>query len=442
MVVARGALQDEQPRPAGSLPVAIDCSSVIGGWKQRLGPGREGSFPYRGFFRSAFAAAAAPFKVDAHVPEFQAIRDGWHKTWKANDTADVLAKEARAKWRGLPREWLADRRTRTKLLGQLLESLAPDRLWDYMLKARPASARAGRGAASRERKVDGHLITCAGKGWACLVCGAAFRSHRSALASTCPGGLPAALEAHPSHCMHAAEFQVSGGPVQPLVFCSRCGAHGTARVANLTSSCPAADSLRGARGAPFRKQASLVKRGLHPSRKGVVLSQPRPLRCYLKERQAAWQEAHAVQPAASSTADAAARDGREGHQGGSGSALVAPTLQDNRCVRIMGSSGSSRPETVGNGGSAGEAPGNPQETVENCIDFLDELAELEAAAAACTAAPGTHTDSSTPLPSDPCIVEQGRDQGDAAHGSVVAPSYEEEVGDEEFGFDMGPAAYE
>ena len=81
--------------------------------------------------------------------------------------------------------------------------------------------------------------------------------------------LPAALLAHPTHQLHYASFFDCNIEL-PLVLCTRCGAHGTSKVANLAAPCPAAGGAC-LRNAPFRRQAAAVKKKMHPSRRGVPL---------------------------------------------------------------------------------------------------------------------------------------------------------------------------
>ena len=233
-VLSRGDLEDEQPHEERSVNNGIDCSSVIASWLKH-DEDRKSSFPYRGFFRAAGCKAGAPFKVDAHMPEFEAVQQGWHKSWKTNDTADWLAKEARAKWQGSPGDWIKDRRRRTKLLIQLLESMGPPEvLWSTMFRERPAAGRSR--ALANGAALPSHVLTATGRGWSCLVCGTAFRSHQRAASSKCPGQLPAATAAHSSHNLHAACFQEDGarGDLQQLVLCVNCGAHGTADRVSIT----------------------------------------------------------------------------------------------------------------------------------------------------------------------------------------------------------------
>ena len=68
----------------------------------------------------------------------------------------------------------------------------------------------------------------------------------------------------------------------PLVVCTKCGAHGTGKGVNLPRPCPAVfgDAAgAGRRKEPaYRKQASLVQRGRHPSRPGILLHSMVPLR--------------------------------------------------------------------------------------------------------------------------------------------------------------------
>ena len=108
-----------------------------------------------------------------------------------------------------------------------------------------------------------------GPGWTCTACGKCFKSRRAADAGDCAGMLPAALLAHPTHQLHYASFSDCNLEL-PLALCTRCGAHGTSKVANLAVPCPAAAGAC-SRSAPFRRQAAAVKKGMHPSRRGVPL---------------------------------------------------------------------------------------------------------------------------------------------------------------------------
>ena len=276
-VLGRGDLEEQEPHQPRSVQNGIDCSSVIVSWAKHE-EGEKSSFPYRGFFRIHGTKAGSPFKVDAHQPEFQAVQDGWHTAWKSNDTADWLAKEARAKWAGNPSAWIKDRRRRAKLLIQLLESMGPpDTLWSTMFRERPEAGR--NRALAKGSGLASHVLTATRKGWSCLVCGTAFRSYQRAATSECPGRLPAATGAHSTHNLHTACFQEDGarGDLQQLILCVNCGAHGTARVANLGRPCPAAAGRPPEKHDAHRRQASMVARGLHPSRKRVRLLNLRPL---------------------------------------------------------------------------------------------------------------------------------------------------------------------
>ena len=83
--------------------------------------------------------------------------------------------------------------------------------------------------------------------------------------------LPAALLAHPTHQLNFASF-FDRNVELPLVLCTRCGAHGTSKVANLAAPCPAAATREAcSRSAPFRRQAAAVAKQVHPSRRGVPL---------------------------------------------------------------------------------------------------------------------------------------------------------------------------
>ena len=77
--------------------------------------------------------------------------------------------------------------------------------------------------------------------------------------------------AHPTHQLHYASF-VDHNVELPLVLCTRCGAHGTSKVAKLAAPCQAAAASDArSRNAPFRKQAAAVARRMHPSRRGIEL---------------------------------------------------------------------------------------------------------------------------------------------------------------------------
>ena len=115
-----------------------------------------------------------------------------------------------------------------------------------------------------------HKVVFTGCGWTCTACGKAFRSRRAALSGECAGMLPAALLAHPTHQVHFATFEDRHEEL-PLVLCTRCGAHGTSKVANLAAPCPAVSSEARPRNAPYRRQAAAVAKMMHPSRRGVQL---------------------------------------------------------------------------------------------------------------------------------------------------------------------------
>ena len=399
------------------MPVAIDCSSVISGWLQSRAAGKDGSFPYRGYFRNVGANAAAPFKVDAHIPEYQAEREGWHGTWRANDTADWLAKEARAKYCGYPREWIADRRARGKLIGQLLESLGPDSLWHEMFATRPAAARSAKSLAASEPQLDGHLLTAtAGGGWACLTCGAAFRTYQGARSSACPGGLPAAVEADPSHALHVAEFSLQGGPLQPLVVCSRCGAHGASRVANLGRVCPAAGAMLHERSAPHRRQAALAAKGLHPSRKGVELVNARPLRQY---RQAKFAEISAEVELRDAEAERARIAAESALVAAAAAAAVA------QAAALAADGAHRRP-------GAQEGPAESQEAFDDELALIQSLAAEAEAALACPEEEPPHAHAPV----------HGVTSDTAATLNCTHDDEEDEADPFGFGGGLGPAAYE
>ena len=141
-----------------------------------------------------------------------------------------------------------------------------------------------------------------------------------------------------------------------------------------------------------------------------------------------WTEAHAV--AARNAAAAAA-----------GPQLVASTADAAAPVArasVACSLDSCRPETVGNGPDSTEDNAISQETVGNCANLLDELASMEAAAALVVDEHDMHLSTSTPLQrrvedEDSCKVAAG-------FATEEFCMEDEECG--EFGFDMGPAAYE
>ena len=279
-VLARGDLETGSPHLPGSIRNGIDCAAVLAAAAPKHG--KCSHFPYRGIYRAEGFLAASLFKVAAHEPEFVAKRDGWHHTWKLNDTVDWLAKRAVATRCGEPDVWKKDRRGRLRLLQQLLGSLGPESLWAPMCRNKPET---GRHRATRARKpMAEHRLTFSASGrWVCLSCGASFTAYGHAAASSCPGLLPAARCAHRSHLLYTAAFVEPGGRDvrQPIVFCARCGAHGTSRVANLAVACPLArGTATPGRHAPCRKAARLVAKLKHPSRKGVDLLDPRPLKGY------------------------------------------------------------------------------------------------------------------------------------------------------------------
>ena len=93
----------------------------------------------------------------------------------------------------------------------------------------------------------------------------------------------------------------------PLVFCSRCGAHGTSVAKNLCKTCPAAGPSAEQAGnkSTFRRQARLVARRLHPSRKDTPLEDVRPLVVRAPAQLPAPTAGHDDAPAASAGAHAA-----------------------------------------------------------------------------------------------------------------------------------------
>ena len=80
--------------------------------------------------------------------------------------------------------------------------------------------------------------------------------------------------------LQAGWFGECGSRV-PLILCSRCGAHGTAKVAKLAAPCPAVGGQAIPRDAPFRKQARLAAKSMHPSRNGVTLHGLKPLKPFV-----------------------------------------------------------------------------------------------------------------------------------------------------------------
>ena len=290
MVLARGLPESECPHEARSVHNVADCTAVIKTFRKAAAGRPADGFLFEGSYREpglAFVHQVVE-KVDAHVWEEDARRQGWHDDWRGNDLADHYAKAARPALDAPPEPWIKDRRRRKKLLASLLESLAPEQLWNDMCRTRPVVAR---GRALKEPKASSHKPVFSGTGWACSECGKAFRSYGASLGDACPGQLAAAREAHPSHSLHSAVFG-SGGERLPLVFCSRCGAHGTSVTKNLTKVCPALGCTAAAVGRKhaFRKQASLVKRGLHPSRLNTPLLEVRPL---LRRAPPRWRDAGA-----------------------------------------------------------------------------------------------------------------------------------------------------
>ena len=127
-------------------------------------------------------------------------------------------------------------RERRKLLTQLLGSLGVESLWADFNREKPAK---GRARASQDPPADRHHVRWSGASWQCEDCGGSFKFKHNADKQPCPGTLPAAVRAHASHCQLAALCSKSGGPLLPMVRCTRCGAHGTSRIAHLGQACPA-----------------------------------------------------------------------------------------------------------------------------------------------------------------------------------------------------------
>ncbi len=101
-IIARGQ-PDEFPHLAGSIGLVVDCEAVV-----EVAARRDG-YMLSEKSRSAGCWEGFPGgligKVDkaaAHVGEQVAAREGWHKEWKGNDTADVLAEDARPHVGGCP----------------------------------------------------------------------------------------------------------------------------------------------------------------------------------------------------------------------------------------------------------------------------------------------------------------------------------------------------
>ena len=212
-----------------------------------------------------------------------------------NNLADEFAGRARPALTAPPRPWIVDRRERRKLLRELLTSLQPDDLWHQMCSSRPAVARA---SAVAEPAGEHHLPVFSGSGWACSTCGLAARQYRALMGAECPGRMLAATAAHASHVLHAAEFGDAGVTLR-LVLCTACGAHGTSKAINLAKPCPAGAAVAGDRDVPFRRQARLAARGLHPSKSKVPLHGLRPLRLA-----AAWRAGKCAHAAAAAEEEA------------------------------------------------------------------------------------------------------------------------------------------
>ena len=104
----------------------------------------------------------------------------------------------------------------------------------------------------------------------------ASRSYEGATGGQCLGLLAAARLAHGTHALYTAYFGEQGAEL-PLVFCARCGAHGTTRAAKLALPCPAPPGGHVPKDAPYRKQASLAAKRMHPSKPKKALTLVTPL---------------------------------------------------------------------------------------------------------------------------------------------------------------------
>ena len=200
-----------------------DCSAVIATFRKAAAGRDLKHFPCAGVFRGpGIPYVECILKVAAHVWEEDARRQGWHSDWVGNNLADEYAGRARPPLTVPPRPWILERRSRLKLLRELLSSLQPEELWHDMFSSRPATSRK---RAVEEQDAEHHLPVFTGGGWTCRVCGQAARKHGGLAGGACAGRLLAAAAAHPTHDLHAACFGEIGSSLR-LIFCTACGAHG------------------------------------------------------------------------------------------------------------------------------------------------------------------------------------------------------------------------
>lgn len=106
------------------------CAAVIATFKGHGSTTAAKKFPYSGVFRrNVIKCVGECFKIDAHLWEEDARRQGWHHHWRGNDLADFRAKQALLPLSANPKPWQLEQRRRRRMLRQLQESLGPESLW-------------------------------------------------------------------------------------------------------------------------------------------------------------------------------------------------------------------------------------------------------------------------------------------------------------------------
>ena len=108
MVLDRGQ-PDGDEHFRGSVTCLADCSAVISMFR-RWSAGRDlRNFPYAGVFRGTGVPYIGSIqKVDAHIWEEDARRQGWHRDWVGNNLADEFAGRARPALTEPPRPWVME----------------------------------------------------------------------------------------------------------------------------------------------------------------------------------------------------------------------------------------------------------------------------------------------------------------------------------------------
>ena len=222
----------------GKLTVHADCMAVIHAVR-RPGAALRDQFKYGLCYKLAgYGALGRVLKVDAHKGKDQANAEGWGDHWKGNNAADEVAKLVRPMQTGNEKRQSAAvanlRSTRRQVEG-LCTRLGD--MWKCMFKLKKTYIHT---AAKPKPGVAPHSVLYHNGKWTCTLCGASFKKRDKlgcAMVGTkdraCPGKCRIQEQMHSSHVGHTAET-VTGAK---LVFCSDCGAYGTAKAVLLKSKC-------------------------------------------------------------------------------------------------------------------------------------------------------------------------------------------------------------